>query len=130
MNTRVLETEVVRIPSWVTDLSSFRNWVRSGEFPESGRIFHLHGEVWVDMSLEKDTVVLRDLYWQAGIAEYWLVDARGERLDFHILHRTAKGYVSSRRQAGWLKSAVFGKSFRLTRQIDGLGHPDYHLAVR
>jgi Uma2 family endonuclease len=221
MNTFVLDAEVVRVPSWVVDLDSFRRWAQSDEFPETGRICYLHGEVWVDMSreqvfshnqvknefnpvvgglvkagrlgryfpdglllsnadadlsstpdgtfvsreslrrervrlvegvqegfvelegtpdmvlevvsassVEKDTVVLRDLYWQADIPEYWLVDARGERLAFDILRHTARGYVTTRRQEGWLKSAVFGKSFRLTRQMDALGHPEYTLAVR
>jgi Uma2 family endonuclease len=34
-------------------------------------------EVVSDSSLQKDTVHLRELYWKAGVAEYWLVDARG-----------------------------------------------------
>jgi hypothetical protein len=29
-----------------------------------------------------------------------------------------------------MKSAVFGKSFRLTRQTDALSHPVYRLEVR
>jgi Uma2 family endonuclease len=45
-------------------------------------------------SVEKDTVVLRELYWQAGIPEYWLVDARGQRLQFEILR--AAGTVTSK----------------------------------
>ncbi len=80
-------------------------------------------------SVNKDTVILRDLYWQAGIAEYWLVDSRGEPT-FNILRRTAKGYAAVRNQAGWLKSAVFGKSFRLTKQIDRTDNPDYRLEMR
>jgi Uma2 family endonuclease len=55
-------------------------------------------------SVEKDTQTLRELYWKAGIAEYWLVDARGERLAFDILRHAAKGYVATRKAAGWLKS--------------------------
>jgi Uma2 family endonuclease len=86
-------------------------------------------EVVSDSSVEKDTVIQRDLYWQAGITEYWLVDARGERLSFEILRYTAKGYVAVRRQNGWIKSTVFGKSFRLTRQMDDQGNPDYTLAI-
>ncbi len=81
-------------------------------------------------SVTKDTVTLRELYWKAGIPEYWLVDARGERLAFDILRHTAKGYIATRRQGGWLRSAVFGHSFRLTRQDDELGNPEYNLAVR
>ena len=221
MNTFVLDAQVVRIPSWIVDLDSFRRWARSDEFPEAGRICYLSGEVWVDMSKEqvfthnqvksefnlvigglakqerlgryfpdglllsnvdadltaqpdgtfvshaslqagrvhfvegvqegfvelegtpdmvlevlshsseeKDTITLRDLYWQAGISEYWLVDARGDRPLLEILRYTDKGYVTGHKQGGWAKSAVFGKSFRLTEQTDPLGHPEYTLAVR
>jgi Uma2 family endonuclease len=221
MSTVMFNDGSVRIPSWVVDRAAFRRWLNSDDFPETGRICFLAGEVWVDMSMEqlfshnqvkheyglvvgglvkagrlgryfpdgilvgnaeadfttqpdgtfvssaaletgrvrlvegakagflelegsidmvlevvsdssvyKDTVLLRDLYWQAGIAEYWLVDARGERLNFEILRHTPKGYVALRRQGGWLKSNVFNKSFRLTRQVDALGNPDYSLEVR
>jgi Uma2 family endonuclease len=81
-------------------------------------------------SVHKDTVVLPDLYWQAGVAEYWLVDVRGERPQFDILRRRATGYIAARKQAGWVKSGVFGKSFRLTEQGDVLGYPEYTLEVR
>jgi Uma2 family endonuclease len=87
-------------------------------------------EVVSDSSVHKDTVLLRDLYWQAGITEYWLVDARGQRLRFEVLRHTSKGYVSVRRQGGWLKSSVFDRDFQLARQDDGLGNPEYTLNVR
>lgn len=81
-------------------------------------------------SVHKDTVVLRQAYWQAGILEYWLVDARQEPVRFDIFRRTAKRYVATRKRDGWLKSSVFGKSFRLTLRTNPLGHPEYTLAVR
>jgi Putative restriction endonuclease len=87
-------------------------------------------EVVSDSSVQKDTVLLRKAYWDAGIPEYWLIDVRNERLEFDILRHTAKGYVSTRKQSGWIKSAVFGKAFRLTRQTNALGHPEFTLAVR
>jgi hypothetical protein len=87
-------------------------------------------EVISQSSVNKDAVVLKVAYWQAGIGEYWLVDARKEPLRFDIFRHTAKGYVSTRKQGGWLKSEVFGKSFRLTRRTDGLGHPAFVLAMR
>jgi Uma2 family endonuclease len=220
VNTFVLDSKSVSIPLWIQDLESFRRWAHSEEFPDSGQICYLNGEVWVDMSKEqfthnqlkgefgsvlmplvkrmrsgryfpdgylfsnaaanlstnpdgmfasmeslrlgrvrlmegaeggftelqgtpdmvleivspssvhKDTVVLLDLYWQAGIAEYWLVSVRGESLQFDILHRGATRYIATRRQAGWVKSHVFGKSFRLTEQADALGHPQYTLETR
>lgn len=220
MNTFVLDSISVTVPMWIQDLDSFRRWAHSDEFPETGRICYLNGEVWVDMSKEqfthnqikgefnsvlmllakrtrsgrffpdgylltnfaanlstnpdgmfvsmeslrtgkvrlvegaeggftelqgspdmvleiispssvhKDTVVLLDLYWQAEIEEYWLVDVRGEQIQFSILRRGAARYVATRKQAGWLKSAVLGKSFRLTQQADTLGHPEYTLEIR
>jgi Uma2 family endonuclease len=219
--TLVVEKDSVTVPAWVHDLDSFRRWVRSKEFPDSGRICYLDGEVWVDMSKEqvfthnqvkseynivlgslikrvrmgryypdgmllinadanltsqpdamfvsthsmqtgqvrlvegaaegfvelegtpdmvleivstssvvKDYKRLRELYWRADIQEYWIVDARPERPSFDILRHTANGYTATRKQAGWVKSAVFGKSFRLTRKTDEQGNPEYELAVK
>lgn len=81
-------------------------------------------------SVNKDTVVLHQAYWEAGIREYWLVDARKEPLRFDILRHTPKGYVVTRKQGGWVKSAVFGKSFRLTQQTGADGYPQFRLEVR
>jgi Uma2 family endonuclease len=220
VNTFVLDSKSVSVPPWIRDLESFRSWAHSDEFPDSGQICYLNGEVWVDMSKEqfthnqlkgefgsvlmplakrmrpgryfpdgylltnaaanlstnpdgmfvsikslmtsrarlvegseegftelqgtpdmvlemvspssvhKDTVVLLELYWKAGIDEYWLVDARGESLRFDILRRSARRYIATRKQAGWVKSRVFGRSFRLMYQADALGHPQYTLEMR
>lgn len=46
------EGQSVRVPAWVHDLVSFQRWVRSDEFPETGRICFLDGEVWIDLSRE------------------------------------------------------------------------------
>jgi Uma2 family endonuclease len=81
-------------------------------------------------SVHKDTILLRQAYWQAGIPEYWLVDARQEPVRFDILRRTARGYAATRKRDGWLRSAVFGKSFQLTHRVNALGHPEYFLAIR
>jgi Uma2 family endonuclease len=80
--------------------------------------------------VKKDTETLRDLYWLAGIREYWIVDARSEPLIFDILRHTARGYAVTRKQDGWIKSVVLGCSFRLTFQADELGHPEYDLETR
>lgn len=81
-------------------------------------------------SEEKDLVVLRQAYWEADIPEYWLVDARKDPLRFDILRYSRRGYVATRKTQGWVKSAVFGKSFRLTKKTNDLGHPEYTLAVK
>ena len=87
-------------------------------------------EVVSDRSLKKDTELLRDLYWKAGIPEYWIVDGRGDAVEFTILKHTTRGYSAVRNASGWLRSAAFGKSFRLTRRLDELGHPDFVLDVK
>ncbi len=89
-------------------------------------------EVVSSSSVRKDTVDLRDRYYKAGILEYWLVDARStSELQFDILRHGANGYTKIRRQAGgWLRSNVFGKSFRLSQTSDPLGDPLYTLEVR
>jgi Uma2 family endonuclease len=87
-------------------------------------------EVVSDSSVKKDTVRLRELYWLAGVREYWLVDARRQRVTFDILQHRAKGFVAVRKRDGWLVSSVLDKSFRLTQQADPLGHPAYTLEAR
>jgi Uma2 family endonuclease len=81
-------------------------------------------------SVKKDKVLLRQAYAEAGIPEYRLVDAREEPPTFDILSHKPRGYVAVRKQDGWMKSAVFGKSFRLVQHTTALGHPDYTLEVR
>lgn len=81
-------------------------------------------------SIKKDTERLRELYWRAGITEYWLVDVRGEALRFDIFRHTKDGYVATEPQDGWLFSSVFGQAFKLTQETDPLGYPLYKLQRR
>ena len=53
MSTIVLYDDAVHIPDRIDSLAAFRRWVRSDEFPETGRICYLDGLVWVDMSKEQ-----------------------------------------------------------------------------
>jgi Uma2 family endonuclease len=87
-------------------------------------------EVVSPTSVRKDTEVLRELYWRAGVGEYWLVNPLGEQVAFDILRHGPRGYVATRRQGGWLKSSVFGKSFRLVEELDPLGEREFTLEVR
>lgn len=87
-------------------------------------------EVVSDSSERKDTEILRELYWRAGIPEYWLVDPRGEELRFDILCHRRSGYVPAPRQGSWQKSKVFDRSFRLRVEPDELGNPEFTLSVR
>jgi Uma2 family endonuclease len=81
-------------------------------------------------SVDKDTEWLQKAYWEVGIPEYWLIDARRLPLTFDLCRHSSKGYTAARKSGGWVKSAVLGKSFRLSAATNGLGHPDYTLEVR
>jgi Uma2 family endonuclease len=87
-------------------------------------------EVVSDTSEEKDLVILRDLYWRAGVREYWLVDVRGKTPSFDILRRTATRYLPARKQGGWVKSSVFKRSFRLAQRKTASGLSRFALEIR
>jgi Uma2 family endonuclease len=82
-------------------------------------------EVVSKTSVEKDTVLLRELYWRAGVAEYWLVDAREGQQLFQILQLGPNGYVSAPAAAGWIPSKLLGKKFQMQQKTDPLGHPQF-----
>jgi Uma2 family endonuclease len=88
-------------------------------------------EVVSDSSEKKDNQTLFEAYFDAGVAEYWLVDARGKETEFNIYKRGAKKFSIIKPQpGGWVKSAAFGKSFRLTRGTDTTGNPEFTLEVK
>jgi Uma2 family endonuclease len=87
-------------------------------------------EVISDSSVSKDDVRLRQAYWDADVAEYWIVDVRKDRTRFDILRRGAKKYTAARRQDGWVRSDVFGRSFRLAVTADEAGDPVCTLEVK
>jgi Uma2 family endonuclease len=87
-------------------------------------------EVLSDSSVGKDTRRLRQAYHQAGIPEYWLIDARGEEIVFTILLRRKAGYAPAQVKEGWQRSKVFGRDFRFTRERDRIGAWKYTLAIR
>ncbi len=87
-------------------------------------------EVISSSSVEKDTEVLFKLYWKAGIAEYWLVDSRDKEPQLRIYRRGPSKYTAMRNVAGWVKSTVFGKSFRLVRRDAGHGVSVFTLEVK
>src|SRR5688572_12305059 len=43
----------IHIPSWVMDLDTFRQWLRSDDFPERTRICFINGVIWVDLTMEQ-----------------------------------------------------------------------------
>jgi Uma2 family endonuclease len=81
-------------------------------------------------SVVKDTVILLERYHRAKIPEYWLIDARGNEVQFQILYYHPDGYRLAPSRSGWQKSKVFGKQFRLVRYTDRVGDPAYRLEVK
>lgn len=87
-------------------------------------------EVVSDSSEHKDTVTLKQAYSDAGVREYWLVDARKVPPTFEIWRRSASGYTATPKRNGWGKSPVFGKAFRLRQGQNALKHPVFYLDVK
>ena len=79
----------------------------------------------------KDTEWAMSAYFDANITEYWVIDARDEDdIRFDIYKRGKKEFVAVRKAAGWVKSAVLGKSFRLTQSEDEEGEPEFTFGYR
>jgi Uma2 family endonuclease len=81
-------------------------------------------------SVTKDKKTLRKKYHKAGIPEYWLIDARGDDIDFQILIHGKDDYEPAKRSGDWQTSKVFGKKFRLRPIKDELGNIDFRLDVK
>jgi Uma2 family endonuclease len=87
-------------------------------------------EVVSKTSVGKDTRRLRRQYHAAGIPEYWLIDARGEEIDFQILVWEEGGYVAAAHRGGWQTSRVFRRRFRFVRRRGRLNLWEYTLQVK
>jgi Uma2 family endonuclease len=87
-------------------------------------------EVISPSSVDKDTVSLMQLYWLAGIAEYWLIDGRQESPRLEIFRRGKSKYNPAPHADGWVKSTLFGKSFRLVWRNAANDVPIYTLEVK
>lgn len=106
------------------------------DLPQDGLHIELVGapdwvcEIVSDSSVEKDTELLWQAYHKAGVAEYWLIDARGDEIDFRLFVWQPGEYVASENQDGWRYSPVFAREFQLTRHRDRLGRWRYELGHR
>lgn len=87
-------------------------------------------EVISPTSVDKDTVQLRRLYWEAGVKEYWLVDCRERSLSFDILRRGPMKFLATRKHQGWVKSQVFGREFKLSKDATKHGVSKFTLEAR
>lgn len=76
-------------------------------------------EVLSDSSLTKDSRRLFQKYFEAGVLEYWIVDARGDDLLFQIHRRGKQGFVRvARDQPGFQKSQVLQARYLFEREDD------------
>jgi hypothetical protein len=133
MPTFVCDSLEVHVPRGIVDLESFRRWAEADDFPENARLWFLKGEVWVDTSREQPltcgavkteiTAVLAGLVKGEQKGRYW-----GAGVFVSNVPAMFAGKPSGTN--GWLKSEVFGRSFRLTQESNGFGHPEYTVEVR
>lgn len=84
-------------------------------------------EIVSDSSVRKDRALLRDGYGRAGVREYWLVDARGQDLEFEILHNQAGVLRSQTGRFGPQVSRVLQGTWTLTRSTNRAGRFAYRL---
>ncbi len=85
-------------------------------------------EIVSDNSVQKDTQRLPEAYYQAGVREFWLIDARGKELLFRIHHRGSRSFDAVPVQAdGFQRSDVLDLSYRLDRDRHKRGHWVYRL---
>lgn len=86
-------------------------------------------EIVSDTSRRKDEVLLRERYFRAGVAEYWLIDVRDD-ISFQILRRGATGYEPGAGPDEPQPSDVLGGTFTLSRTKNRLGRWRYALDTR
>ncbi len=73
-------------------------------------------EVVSDSSVRRDTKLLMKAYYDAGIDEYWIADARGDEVVFDIYARGAGGFEAVPTSGeGFVGSRVLRCEFRLSR---------------
>ncbi len=76
----------------------------------------------------KDEQRLPWAYFNAGVREFWLIDARKQPLVFQIYRRGKAAFLPVKAdEDGYQRSAVFGCSYRLMRRKDTRGLWVYRL---
>lgn len=100
-------------------------------------LVELHGvpdlvvEIVSPSSVKKDKVRLKKAYFECGIPEYWLIDARGAKLNFSLFVRGEREYQAAQAKAdGYLFSPLFDHAFHLQRTPHPLVGFQYQLHYR
>jgi Uma2 family endonuclease len=129
------EPDVVFLSHATLESGRARLVPKSGSEP--GRYVELEGapdlivEIVSDHSVAKDTRRLPKAYFEAGVCEFWLADARGAELIFQIHRRGESGYeVVSADADGYQMSAVFECGFRLDSRRDAKGNWTFDLLAK
>jgi Uma2 family endonuclease len=79
-------------------------------------------------SVRKDTRDLPPRYFEAGVREFWLIDAIHETFRFQVFGRGKTGFVARRADAyGFQKSTVLGARVAMEQRITNRGYPSYRL---
>jgi Uma2 family endonuclease len=86
-------------------------------------------EIVSDSSTRKDLVRLKPAYERAGIPEYWVIDARADRIAFEILTLDGGVHQPSAPADVPQTSRVLGARFELHRARNRLGRFTYTLTV-
>jgi Uma2 family endonuclease len=100
---------------------------RDGDFVEIVGTPDLVAEIVSDSSVRKDLTLLRDGYSRAGVAEYWVIDARGAEIEFQILQLGDGNYRASASSGERQESRVLASCFELTRTRNRVGRWRYLL---
>lgn len=104
---------------------------------EPGRFVEIEGvpdlvvEIVSDSSVHKDKQRLLEAYSAAGIPEYWLIDARCEKLSFQINVLSGDSYQPAETDAeGFYKSVILACRYKLHRRHGKGGYWQYSLEGR
>ncbi len=108
---------------------------------EKGLHTELVGSPEIVIEIVSKSSEVKDTEWSgrphisdAGIAEYWLIDAREGEDGHPVRHLRCRGkervQYAARVPDGWSKSAVLGKSFRLTQSEGTDGNPEFTFEMR
>lgn len=129
------EPDVVFVSESSLDSGRVRLVPKAGE--PADRYVELEGppdlivEIVSDASVRKDTERLPAAYYQAGVTEFWLIDARGEDLLFRIHHRGPSQYEPAAPDAdGYQHSTVLNRSYRLDRSRNPKGRIVFDLCEK
>lgn len=88
-------------------------------------------EIVSQSSVRKDTVRLLKAYYEAGVKEYWIIDARSNSLRFDIMARGTRKFAKRRTdEDGYIRSSVLDQKVRLTRTRMSQGYASYTFRMK